>query len=141
MIDWSRLNPEVIDEFRANGGKVARFGDLPVVILHTIGARSGKLLEVPLIVVRDGEEMLLFASSAGAKKHPAWVHNLRAHPRITVETGSERYEADVVELPEPERRRRVELQAKQTPQFADYVSSAAPREIPAFSIERVDPKG
>ena len=54
-LDWKQLNPEVIAEFRANEGRVARFGDLEVVVLHTLGARSAKILEVPLIVVPDGD--------------------------------------------------------------------------------------
>ena len=80
-MDWSTLNPEVIREFRANAGKVARFGDLPVVILNTVGARTGRILEVPLITVLDDGEMLLFASNAGSQRHPVWIHNVRAHPK------------------------------------------------------------
>ena len=137
MLDWKTLNQEVISEFRTNGGKVAQFGDLPVVILHTIGARSGKVREVPLIVIREGEEMLLFGTAAGASKHPDWYFNLRAHPRIEIELGTERFTADVIELPEPEARQKVEFQVGSVPQFAAYVESAAPRTIPVFSIARV----
>ena len=88
MFDWSTLNAEVIAEFRANGGRVARFGELPVVILHTIGAKSGRVREVPLIVVVDDDEMLLYGTKAGATTHPDWYFNLRAHPQITVEYAS-----------------------------------------------------
>jgi len=137
MIDWKTFNPEVIAEFRDNAGKVAQFGDLPVVILHTIGARSGRVREIPLIVIRDGEEMLLFGTAAGASSHPDWYYNLRAHPRIEVEFGTERFTADVTQLGEDEARKRCEFQASTTPQFADYVKSAAPRTIPVFSITRV----
>lgn len=137
MMDWKKLNAEVISEFRSNGGKVAQFGDLPVVILHTIGARSGKLREVPLIVVREGEEMLLFGTAAGASEHPEWYFNLRAHPRIEVEIGTHRFVADVVELLEAEARTKVETQARSIPPFADYVKSASPRTIPVFRIDRV----
>ena len=137
MIDWNRLNPEVISEFRANGGVVERFGGLPIVILHTIGARSGRVREVPLIPVQDGDTTLLFGSSAGSQKHPDWVYNLRAHPRIAVEGAGERFEAELVELPEAERRLRVEKQARETAQFAEYVTNAAPREIPVFTIQRL----
>jgi len=136
-MDWSELNPRVIAEFRANGGKVAQFGDLPVVILHTIGARSGKVREIPLIVILEGDEMLLYGTAAGAPKHPAWVFNLKAHPRISIETGTETFTADVVQLPEAEERRRVGAQVRAIPQFAAYVKSAAPRAIPVFRIARV----
>jgi deazaflavin-dependent oxidoreductase (nitroreductase family) len=137
MIDWKTLNRDVVSEFRTNGGKVAQFGDLPVVILHTIGARSGERREVPLIVIREGEEMLLFGTAAGASAHPDWYFNLKAHPRIEIELGTECFTADVVELPDAEARKKVEFQSGSVPQFAAYVESAAPRTIPVFSIARV----
>jgi deazaflavin-dependent oxidoreductase (nitroreductase family) len=137
VIDWKKLNPAVVSEFRANGGKVAQFGDLPVVILHTIGARSGTVREVPLIVTYEDEQMLLFGTAAGASTHPDWYYNLRAHPRIKVELGPQRFTADVVELPEDEAQRQVDAQVESVPQFSDYVESAAPRTIPVFSIIRV----
>lgn len=137
MIDWKTLNQDVVSEFRANGGKVAQFGDLPVVILHTIGARSGKVREVPLIVIREGEEMLLFGTAAGASAHPDWYFNLRATPRIEIEFGTERFTADVIELSKDDARQKAEIQAASVPQFAAYVESAAPRTIPVFSIARV----
>jgi deazaflavin-dependent oxidoreductase (nitroreductase family) len=136
MFDWSKLNPDVIAEFRANGGRVAQFGHLPVAILHTLGAKSGQLREVPLIVVPDGDEILIFGTNAGAPKHPVWYFNLRAHPRITVELGTERFIADVVQLSESEAAERVRIQAESIPQFAGYLESAAPRVIPVFSIVR-----
>ena len=131
------MNAEVIAEFRANGGRVARFGDLPLVILHTLGARSGRPREVPLIAVIDGDEMLLYGTKAGATTHPDWYFNLKANPQITVEFGSERFRANVVQLPEAEAERRVRSHAESTPQLAQYVSSAAPRVIPVFSINRI----
>jgi len=137
MVDWNTLNPQVIDEFRANDGRVAMFGDKPVVILHTIGAKSGRVRETPLVVVPDGGEMLVFGTAAGAARQPDWYFNLRAHPRITVECGTERFTADVIQLPEADARRKVEAQARSVPQFAAYVASAAPREIPVFRIARV----
>ena len=137
MIEWKKMNPAVVAEFRENGGKVAQFGDLPVVILHTLGARSGSVREVPLIVIYEGEEMLLFGTAAGASDHPDWYYNLRAHPRIEIELGRERFTADVDELPEDEAKVKVEFQAASVPQFAAYVEAAAPRAIPVFSIVRV----
>lgn len=137
MYDWSALNKEVIAEFRANAGKVARFGDNPVVVLHTVGAKSGSVREVPLIVVLDGDQKLIFGTSAGAAKHPDWYFNLRANPRVTVEYGTERFDAEVLELPEAEARQKRQDQASSVPQFAEYVSTAAPRVIPVFSIHRI----
>lgn len=137
-MDWKTLNPKIIQEFRDNSGKIKQFGDLPVVILHTIGAKSGRLLEVPLItIIEEDGTMLLFGSNAGSTRHPTWLYNLRAQPRIDVEFGSERFKADVLELPEQERQERIAIQSARTPQFADYVKSAAPRQIPAFKIQRL----
>ena len=137
-MDWKALNSAVIAEFRDNGGKVAQFGDLPVVILHTIGAKTGRLLEVPLITVIENDgTMLLFGSNAGSDKHPVWLYNVRSHPRIKVELGAETFTAEIVELGEEERLRRIAIQSERTPQFADYVASAAPRQIPVFEIRRL----
>lgn len=131
--DW---NAQIIAEFRANGGKVARFGDAPLVVLHTIGAKSGQVREIPLVALVDGDDLFVFASKAGAPTHPDWYHNLKAHPDITVEYGNDTFTAHVTELPEEEGQARLRRQAERMPQFGEYVASAAPRVIPAFRIER-----
>ena len=79
---------------------------------------------------------LLFASFAGAQQHPAWVHNLRAHPDINVELGTETFKGRVIELAEAERADKVTTQAGISDVFAGYVEKAAPRQIPVFRIER-----
>ncbi len=135
--DWGQLNADVIAEFRAHGGAVARFGGLPVVIIHTIGARTGTVREIPLIPVFLDDRMLLFGTAGGAPEHPAWYFNLCAHPRVTVEYGSETFTADVVLLPDADAAGLVERQAESTPQLADYVANAAPRVIPVFAINRL----
>ncbi len=136
-MEMKAFNQQVIEEFRANSGKVAMFADYPMVILHTIGARSGKTHLVPLVLtINSDNEMLLFASFAGAKKHPPWVFNLRATPEITIEYGTEQFTALVEELPEEEAKEKVQIQAGITDQFAEYVKSAAPRDIPVFKIRR-----
>ena len=135
-MDMKEFNAKIIEEFRANNGRVAMFADYPMVILHTVGARSGDTHLVPLVLtITDDEQMLLFASFAGSKTHPAWVHNLRAQGEIDVELASGVMAARVVELPEAEAADRVEIQAGISDQFAQYVTSAAPRQIPVFRIE------
>jgi len=134
MNDWNRT---VIEEFRANEGKVAQFGDAPVVILHTIGAKSGELREIPLVaLVGDEGDLTVFASKAGSPTNPDWYYNLKANPDITVEYGAESFDAKVEELPEADAQARLQSQASLIPTFGDYVVSAAPRIIPAFSISR-----
>jgi deazaflavin-dependent oxidoreductase (nitroreductase family) len=133
MSDW---NTRVIAEFRANGGKVEQFGDNPLVILHTIGAKSGEVREIPLVVLKQDAGLFIFASKGGAPTHPDWYFNLKANPTIQVETPDETFTANLVELPADVAAAKIMEQAELMPQFAGYVTSAAPRVIPAFSIER-----
>ena len=134
MNDW---NAQIIAEFRANGGKAAQFGDAPLVILHTIGAKSGALREIPLVALVQGDDMYVFASRGGAPTNPDWYHNLKANPEIDVEYGTERFRARLRELPTDEGQARLADQGELHANFAEYVTSAAPRIIPAFAIERL----
>ena len=133
MNDW---NAQIIAEFRANGGRAAQFGDAPLVILHTIGAKSGELREIPLVALVEGDDLYVFASKGGAPTTPDWYHNLKATPQITVEFGTETFTADVTELPEDEGQAKLRAQAELMPTFGEYITSAAPRIIPAFHIAR-----
>lgn len=134
MSDW---NAKVIEEFRANDGRVAQFGDAPLVILSTIGAKSGQIREIPLVALVEDDAMYVFASKAGASTNPDWYHNLKAHPEIKVEYRSDSFTARLDELPEAEGKVVLQRQAAVMPPFADYVESAAPRVIPVFSINRL----
>ena len=138
MDERDSFNSQVIAEFRGNGRRVAQFGDQPMVILHTIGARSGEKREIPLAVVPDGDELLIFANAASAPQHPSWYFNLKAQSRIEVEMGTECFQADVVELPEAEAQRKRDAMVRSVPRFAETAAAAAPRTIPVFSIARVD---
>ena len=130
------FNNQIIEEFRSSGGKVAQFGDAPMVILQTIGAKSGALREIPLVALIEGDDMYVFASKAGAPTHPDWYHNLKANPEITVEHGNDSFAATLTELSPADSKLKLEAQAALMPPFAEYVTSAAPRLIPAFSITR-----
>lgn len=135
-MDNKTFNERIIEEFRANGGRVALFADYPMVILHSIGAKSGNELLVPLVlVINEASEWLLFGSFAGAQRNPSWVYNLRAHPDIDVEYGDGTFRAHIVELDEADANKRVVVQAGISEQFAQYVESVAPRRIPVFRIE------
>ncbi len=135
--EWQRFNDGVVAEFRANEGRVGAFGDLPLVVLHTIGARSGMVREIPLIPVERGDDVLFYGTAEGSRTDPAWVHNLRAHPRITVEAGDGRFDATFEELALQEADAIVAEHSRSTPVLADYVASAAPRPIPVFRMHRV----
>jgi len=135
--DMQSFNTKIIEEFRANDGKVAMFADYPMVILHTIGAKSGNPLLVPLVLtINDAGEWLLFGSFAGSPKNPAWVYNLRAHPEIDIEYGTETLNVNIIELSDAEAKQKVDVQANISDVFAGYIKSAAPRNIPVFKIER-----
>ena len=137
MRDWASFNHEIIEEFRANDGRVARFGDLPVIIVHTVGARTGAPRPTPLIPVFEGDDMFVFGTAAGAPNDPAWCANLRVNPRVTVETAEGDFVADVLPVDADEAQRMIDERAATTPQLAEYVVAAAPRPIPVFSVTRV----
>ena len=88
----SDYNSQIIDEFRANEGRVGGpFKGAPMLLLHHAGAKSGKVRVNPLMYLADGDPLLIFASKAGAPTHPDWFHNLRANAAATVEVGSDTF--------------------------------------------------
>ena len=132
------FNEKIIEEFRENEGKVAMFPGLPIIVLHTIGRRSGNTFLVPLVLTikKDGE-MILFGSFAGAKHDPAWVHNLRERSEIDVEVGTEKFATRIEELPAEEAKKACKITASNNKTFAGYMKSAVPRDIPVFRIHRL----
>ncbi|MEU7122706.1 nitroreductase/quinone reductase family protein [Streptomyces zaomyceticus] len=139
----SDFNQRVIEEFRANGGRVGgMFEGAALLLLTTTGARSGRAHTTPAVYVRDGARLLVFASNAGAPKHPAWFHNLRADPHVTVELGTpggtvERFAATSVVTEGEERDRLYAEQAARDPAFAAY-RAATDRTIPVVALHRLD---
>ncbi|WP_326797810.1 nitroreductase/quinone reductase family protein [Streptomyces sp. NBC_01808] len=137
----AEFNRRVIEEFRANGGRVGgMFEGAPLVLLTTTGSRSGTRRTNPVVYLRDGARLLVFGSNGGADHHPAWYHNLLAHPRVTVEIrdadapgGTTAYEADAVPLPAAERDRMYAVQAGLDPAFAAYERGTA-RTIPVIAL-------
>jgi deazaflavin-dependent oxidoreductase (nitroreductase family) len=134
--DMNNWNAQIIAEFRANGGKVESFGDAPMVILHSTGAKSGVERENPLVALVEGDDLYLFASKAGAPSNPDWYHNLKADPRVEIEYGTERFPAEAVELTGAERDAVYARQIVAQPGFGDY-EKATTRIIPVFRLVRV----
>src|SRR5688572_28461819 len=101
-------NQKVIDEFRANKGKVGPsthpLGDR-LLLLTTTGRKSGASHTTPLAYHRDGNRLIIVASKGGAPENPAWYHNLKSKPAVIVEVGDEKYDAQAAILPEDERAR------------------------------------
>jgi len=133
-MDW---NKQVIEEFHANDGKVGgRFEGKTLLILHTTGAKSGKERLNPVAYVRDGERYVVIASKGGAPDNPDWYYNLLAHPRLTVEVGTETFEVKARVAEEPERSRLYEKMVEMMPGFDDY-RKRTERVIPVIALERV----
>jgi deazaflavin-dependent oxidoreductase (nitroreductase family) len=131
--DW---NAKIIDEFRANDGKVGgMFAGSAMLILHTTGAKTGKERVHPLVYQADGDRVAIFASKGGAPAHPAWYRNLVANPDVTVELGTETV-AMTARVAEGDERERLWARQKQlVPSFADYEAKTA-RQIPVVVLER-----
>jgi deazaflavin-dependent oxidoreductase (nitroreductase family) len=136
MPDMNEFNRTIIDEFRANAGKVGGgFAGAPMVLLTTTGAKSGKRLTTPLVYMPDGDRIVIFASKAGAPTNPAWYHNLVANPVVTLEVGTETFDADVAVAAGDERSQLFNRQAAVMPQFAEYQRKTT-RVIPVVVLKR-----
>ena len=134
MPDPNDFNQGIIAEFRANAGKVGGgFAGAPMVLLTTTGAKSGKRNTTPLVCLEDGGRIVVFASKGGAPTNPAWYHNLRAHPTVTVEFGAETFEAQAEEVVGDERDALYRRQAERFPGFAEYEAKTT-RRIPVVAL-------
>ena len=133
--DW---NAQIIEEFRANNGKVGGpFEGSPMVLIHHRGAKTGTERVTPLMCQVEGDRLFIFASKAGAPDNPDWYHNLRANPEVTIEFGSERdVPVRAVELSGAERDRVWERQKREWPQFEGYEQQTE-RTIPVLELQRV----
>ncbi|MEU8380839.1 nitroreductase/quinone reductase family protein [Streptosporangium sp. NPDC048865] len=132
------FNQQVIEEFRANGGRVGGpFEGGRLLLLTTVGARSGARHTTPLGYLPDGgERVLVIASAAGAPKHPAWFHNLVANPLVTVEDGVFTYEARAVVLEGAERDRLFARAVEADPGWAAYQAKTT-RVLPVVALQQV----
>lgn len=134
MSDW---NQQIIDEFRSNGGTVTTGGfGRSLVLVHHLGARSGEARIAPLLAIPqpDGSR-LIAASAAGAPRHPAWYHNLLAHPDTVIETPDDG-EVDVhaEEVGEQEYASAWRQFTDRSPGFAEYQRKAGSRRIPVLRL-------
>jgi len=133
--DW---NSKIIAEFRANEGKVGgQFEGAPLLLLHTVGAKSGQPRVNPMMYQDiGGNNVAVFASKAGAPTNPDWYHNLLANPRVSAEIGTGTVEA-VARVAEGDERERIwAAQKRAYPGFADYETKTT-RQIPVVILEPV----
>jgi deazaflavin-dependent oxidoreductase (nitroreductase family) len=109
------FNAQIIDEFHANQGRVGGlFEGIPVLLLHHVGAKSGKSRVNPLAYLNDGGRYVVIASNGGAPTSPGWYHNLRAHPSVTIEVGTETIDVVASETTGEQRERLFRTQAERS---------------------------
>jgi deazaflavin-dependent oxidoreductase (nitroreductase family) len=133
------FNSKIIEEFRANAGKVGGpFEGAPMILLHHRGAKTGKERINPLVFQQVGDNFAIFASKGGSPSHPDWYHNLLAHSDTTVEVGTDVIPVTARELTGEERTAVWERQKELMPNFAEYEQKAKGREIPVILLERRD---
>jgi deazaflavin-dependent oxidoreductase (nitroreductase family) len=132
------FNAKIIDEFHANDGRVSgMFEGMPLLLLHHTGAKSGKTRINPLAYQSDNGRYVIFASKGGAPTNPDWYHNLKAHPNVTIEVGSDTIDTLASEATGEERERLFRTQAERIPQFAEYQKKAG-RVIPVIVLTPVN---
>ena len=131
--DWDR---RIIEEFRANGGKVGgQFTGVPLLLLTTTGAKSGELRTRPLAYLSEGGRIYVFAGNRGAPTNPNWYHNLVAHSDVTVELGTEMFAARAIVTESTEWDRLGGIQLQKLPGLAALQAKIA-RKVPVVLLER-----
>lgn len=129
-------NTRLIEEYRATGGKVTGdFAGRPLLLLTTIGARSGQRRTSPLVYTTDGDRLVVVASKGGSDTNPDWYHNLRANPVATVELGEDRFEVNAEVTDGAERDRLFNQVVELMPGFGDYQRNTN-RLIPVVVLNR-----
>lgn len=136
MSGMNDFNRKVIEEFRANAGKVAGpFEGAAMILITTTGAKSGQERVAPLVYQADGDRMVIFASKAGAPTSPDWYYNLVAHPGAIAEIGTEKFPVTARVAEGEERDRLWNRQKELSPGFAAYEAKTT-RTIPVVILER-----
>ena len=136
MTTMNERNRKIIEEFRSNQGKVGGdFAGATLLLLSTSGAKTAQPRTNPLMYLPDGDRLIVFASKGGAPAHPDWFRNLVANPMVTVEVGTETFEAEAAVVTGEERDRLYARQAELRPQFAEYARNTS-RTIPVVALTR-----
>lgn len=136
MADGDDFNGKVIEEFRANDGKVGGpFTGAPMLLLHHNGARTGAERVNPLVYQQVGNSYAIFASAGGQPRDPQWFRNLVAHPEVTIEVGASTVKARARVTEGQERDSIWATQKERMANFAEYEKNAAPRVIPVVVLD------
>jgi len=133
---WHNFTQLHVRAYRASGGRIGRgFRGAPVALVDHVGRKSGKRYTSPLIYGTDGDSVVIVASFGGARRDPAWWPNLKAHPRTTVQIGSERRDVIARQATPEEQARIWPRMVEIYPPYADY-QRRTEREIPVVLLER-----
>jgi deazaflavin-dependent oxidoreductase (nitroreductase family) len=136
MTDQNEYNRRLIEEFRATRGlSSGPFAGRALLLLTTTGAKSGLRRTTPMMYIPEGDRLLVIASNIGAPNHPDWYRNLVAHPDVTVEAGTETFDATAVVVEGAERQRLWAWIVEQYPFFAEHQTKTS-RQIPVIALER-----
>ncbi len=136
MADQNDYNRQLIEDFRANRGKNGGpFAGRPLLLLTTTGAKSGQRRTTPMMFIPDGDRLLVIASNVGAPAHPDWYRNLVAHPEVTVEVGTETFDATAVVTQGAERDRLWTRIVELYPFFTGHQAKTT-RQIPVIALSR-----
>ena len=133
----ANFNKQIIEEFRANDGKVGgHFANTTLLLLHTTGARSGKERVNPLVTFQDNGRLVITASKGGAPSNPGWYYNVLANPVVEVEYGTEKFKARASVTEEPERTELYARMEDELDSFKEYKKTAG-RVIPVITLARI----
>jgi len=136
MREMNDYNRRLIEEFRTHEGKVGGMWEgTPLLLLTTTGAKSGERRTTPMGYLPDGDRLIVWASNGGSPTHPGWYHNLVAHPHVTVEVGTETFDAIAVVTAGAERDRLWTQGVAVYPQLAEAQAKTA-RQIPVIALSR-----
>jgi deazaflavin-dependent oxidoreductase (nitroreductase family) len=136
MSELNERNKKIIDEFRANDGKVGGpFEGKTLLLLHTKGAKSQQERVNPVACIKDGDRLAVIASKGGAPTNPDWYYNVVANPQVSVEVGTEKFDARASVAEEPERTRLYNKMVEMMPGFDDYRRKTT-RVIPVIVLTR-----
>ena len=137
MSDSNNFNQQIIEEFRANSGNVGGpFAGSTMLLLTTTGAKSGQPRISPLVYMADGDHMIIIASKGGAPTNPDWFYNLKANPVVTIERGTETFQARATIPEATERDRLFEQVSTKMPGFGEYQRNTT-RQIPVVVLEKL----
>jgi F420H(2)-dependent quinone reductase len=134
--DWARKQAETYES--SNGARASAMQGVPIIVLTTLGARTGKLRKTALMRVEHDGVYAVVGSLGGAPKHPLWVHNIRANPHVELQDGAERHDYVAREAEGEERDEWLRRAIDTFPPYAGYVRRTT-RVLPIFLLTRRDP--